>query len=289
MSDVDGRVALVTGASRGIGMAVARRLAREGATVVLVARTAEAGASRLVGSLAETRAAIVATGGRASTIAADLSAPDFDGDRLIGEIESTFGPVDILVNNAAFVPLAPLTAATTRHWELALRVNVIAPWALAVRTVASMKQRGGGAIVNVTSVAAELPGSAGWEPTTPTTLGSVYGATKAALNRWTVGLAAELEGSGVVVNALSPQVSVVTESALLGGHVNAGRTEPMETVVEAIVALCSPATAGGSGRVRYSLELIKELQRPVYGLDENVLYPGWQPADIAAELLSRSG
>jgi citronellol/citronellal dehydrogenase len=285
--ELTGKIAMITGASRGIGAATARRLAAEGASIALVARTVEPGSHRLPGSLVDTRSAIEEAGGTAIVVRADLSTPDFDADRLVDETESLLGPVDILVNNAGLASGVGLRAATMRDWDRALRVNVTSPWALAVRVVRTMADIGGGAIVNLTSVMGELPGSAGWDHTTPATLGSLYGATKAALNRWTVGLAAEVADLGIVVNALAPQVAVRTDGADLTGQVPLGRSEPIETMIEAVVALCSPATSEGTGQIRYSLEMLKRYGRPVYNLAGTELHSGWQPDDIPAALLRR--
>jgi NAD(P)-dependent dehydrogenase (short-subunit alcohol dehydrogenase family) len=138
-------------------------------------------------------------------------------------------------------------------------VNVLAPLDLAQAVVPSMVERGEGWIVNLTSAAAR----SGPDPTM-----ALYGASKAALNRITVGLAAELAGSGVRVNAVEPRAAVLTEGAdaLVGGSLTAGQIEPLETMTEAVVALCA-APPDLTGRICVSLDLIAELGLTVYDLD----------------------
>jgi NAD(P)-dependent dehydrogenase (short-subunit alcohol dehydrogenase family) len=284
---LDGRVAIVTGASRGIGAALAQRLAAEGARVALVARTEREGDRRLAGSLETTAEAIRAAGGVALTIAADLSKPAGFAEAILGATHHELGPVDVVVNNAGIALPVRLEQASLRNWEVSLNVNLLAPWSLAQACLADLRRGHGGAIVNISSFMAEFPAYAGSDVTTsPPVEGNLYGATKAALNRLTVGLAAELEGSGVIANALSPQNSVATVGAIETGRLPAdGRAmEPVETMVEAATALCAPDTAAGSGRVVRSLALLVELDRPVMHLDGKTLMEGWQPADIVAHL-----
>jgi NAD(P)-dependent dehydrogenase (short-subunit alcohol dehydrogenase family) len=281
MRAIEGSVAIVTGASRGIGAATAVRLAHEGMRVVLVARTLGAGAGRLAGSLEQTCAAIAAKGGQAVAVPADLAAEDFDAATVLAEAQPAFGPPDVLVNNAGTAHAMPLLSASARDWTRSLRVNVVAPWALASCAARGMQGRGG-AIVNLTSFMGETPESALWPQSGPADLGSLYGAAKAALNRWTVGLAAEVAADGITVNALAPQVAVHTDGADATGHLTERDAEPVQTVVEAVVALCEGDSAVGTGRVRYSLDLLAELGRPVRDLDGRTLFAGWQPEDIAA-------
>ena len=125
-----GRTALVTGASRGIGMAIAERLAAEGATVAVTARTVEPGTSQFDGSLDETVLAITKDGGQAVAIAADLSRPE-ERERLIQETEAVVGPIDILVNNAAVTFFNPIADFAPKRQQLMFEVQVYAPMDLA--------------------------------------------------------------------------------------------------------------------------------------------------------------
>src|SRR3954471_14167130 len=144
-----GRVALVTGASRGLGAAIAARLAEEGARVAVSARTLEHD-DRFEGSLRETVEAIVAAGGEAVAVQCDLSSAD-DRRRMIAETESALGPIDILVNNAAVTFLQPFAEFTEKKFRLMFEVQVSAAFELAQLVVPSMRERGAGWILNISS------------------------------------------------------------------------------------------------------------------------------------------
>jgi|GEM_PF-92829 NAD(P)-dependent dehydrogenase (short-subunit alcohol dehydrogenase family) len=185
-----GRTALVTGAGRGIGRAIAVGLAQAGADVLVTARSA--------GELAETVAAIGAAGkgaGHALAVAADLAA-DRQRQRVI-QAGLARGRVDVLVNNAATVePLGASASIGAGDLRQAFELNVIAPAALAAAVVPGMLAAGWGRIVNVSSGIAANPGSM--------IGGNAYAATKAALEAHSRNLAAELAGSGVTVNVYRP-------------------------------------------------------------------------------------
>src|SRR6476660_3261881 len=177
-----GQVALVTGASKGAtGTAIALRLAAEGAKVAITART--------VAGLEATRERIEAIGGECLVLPVDLSDPDGGRGSLVGRIEDAFGPVDILVNNAAMNGYVPFDEATARDLERCLQVNLWAPWELMKAVLPGMRERARGWILNLTSFAAELPPGPPFTTNKPGTAGFQYGATKAALNRLTVAAA----------------------------------------------------------------------------------------------------
>ena len=155
MGSLEGRIALVTGASRGIGAAIAERLAAEGAAVALAARSMEAH-PHLPGTLKETRERIEKRGGRAVAIAADMMSDD-DRARLVEETVSTLGPVDALVNNAAASFYFPFLDVSEKRFRVAFEVNVRAPWDLCQRVLPGMRERGRGWIVNVSSDTATHP------------------------------------------------------------------------------------------------------------------------------------
>jgi NAD(P)-dependent dehydrogenase (short-subunit alcohol dehydrogenase family) len=268
----DGRRALVTGASRGIGAAVAVRLAAEGATVAVVART-EVEHDHLAGSLAETVRRIEADGGTAVPVVADLNDPS-DRERIVPEAAAALGgPIDVLVNNAAAAMYGPVAAMPLKRRRILFEVNALAPLDLAQAAIPGMVEQGAGWIVNLTSAAAR-PGA---NPTM-----TLYGASKAALNRITSGLAAELEGTGVRVNAVEPRAAVLTEGAveLVGDILTDDQIESLEAMTEAVVALCD-CPADLTGRVCVSLDLIAELGLTVYDLD------GATPATVASEARGR--
>jgi NAD(P)-dependent dehydrogenase (short-subunit alcohol dehydrogenase family) len=268
-------VALVTGASEGgTGTAVAIRLAAEGARVAITARTVE--------GLEETRRPIEEVGGDGLVLPADLADPDGGRRELVARTERELGPVDILVNNAAANGYVPFDEATPGALEQCLQVNLWAPWELMKAVVAGMRARGRGWILNLTSFAAELPPGPPFPTTKPAKAGFQYGASKAALNRLTVTAASECEGQGVAVNALTPQAAIATPSLVAAGWIDETMFEPLETMAEAALALCSGDPAVLTGRIAYSLQLLWELQRPVLDLRGEHLVDGWQPDDLPA-------
>ena len=151
-----GKVAVVTGASRGIGDAIARRFAMEGAKVVVSARTVDSGEHYLPGTINETVAAIRAAGGEALGVKADLAAAE-DRERLIAAAEAEFGPVDILVNNAAITYFIPVADFPEKRFRLMTDVQVWAPFELAQRVLPGMQEKGSGWILNISSHAAIHP------------------------------------------------------------------------------------------------------------------------------------
>lgn len=269
------RVALVTGASKGgTGTAIAVRLAAEGYDVALVARDA-------IG-LGETAARVRDLGRRPLELVCDLSDPAGGRDRLVALTEIELGPVDVLVNNAAANGYRPFTAWTDRQLDIAHQVNVRAPWQLMADVAPSMQAREAGHIVNITSFAAERPPGPPFPRNLPARAGSGYGVSKAALNRLTASVAAEMYDSGVAVNALAPQSAIATPHLLERADLDPDHFEPLETMAEATLALAEADPARLTGRILLSLELLVELDRPVRTLDGRNLLKGWQPQDLLA-------
>jgi citronellol/citronellal dehydrogenase len=253
-------VALVTGASRGIGVAIAERFAAEGASVAVTARTVEAGSNPMEGSLDETVEKIRSAGGNVVAIAADLSRAE-ERERLITQAESTLGPVDILVNNAAVTWFMPLADFTPKRRQLMFEVQVYAPMDLALRVLPGMASAGRGWILNISSGASRhpaLPPPENWRAG-----GAVYGMCKAALERFTTGLAAEVWEMNVAVNSLSPSRVVPTPGTVFHHLVRPDDptqvVEAPEVMAEAALALCSAEPRSMTGRVAYSQDLLAEL------------------------------
>ncbi|MBL7500607.1 SDR family NAD(P)-dependent oxidoreductase [Frankia sp. CNm7] len=277
MGATEGRVALVTGASRGIGAAIAIRLAAEGAAVALTARTVHDGDRDDPGSLAGVIARIEEAGGKAVAFAADLSRPDGGREGLVARVEERLGPLDILVNNAGMGGYMPFLDITDPRIDTVFEVNLRSPWELCRQALPGMRQRRRGWIVNVGSAAAEHPLGPPYRDTLPNRQGSLYGSSKAALHRFTTSLAAETYGEGIAVNVLAPDAAVkVRDNWPFPDAVS----EPVETMAEAalVLATCDPGAI--TGRVAYSLSLLVELGRPVRVLDGSRKFAGWQPHEI---------
>lgn len=218
MGALDGKVAIVTGASRGIGLDIARVLAREGAKVVVAARTQREGDFHIPGSIDETVALIEQEGGGATGIPCDLTKTE-QLSPLVDAAFNTYGSVDILVNNAAIAVPGTMMDVTPRHLDLSWRLNVLAPILLAREAVPHMRLRGWGAIINISSGASRGPGAGPYKNVGKG--GTPYGLTKAALERFTQGLAHELAETNISVNALSPAKQIFA-----GGTVYVTRTNP---------------------------------------------------------------
>ena len=255
-----GRVVLVTGASRGIGESIARRFAEEGAAVAVTARTVEEGDHRFAGSITSTVNSIRTRGGSAVAVAADLSREE-DRERLIDTVAQELGPIDVLVNNAAITYFTPVSDFDRHLWQLMFDVQVLAPFHLSQLVMPEMKSSDAGWILNISSPAAIHPKG----PPYGLGGGTVYGMCKAALERFSTGLASELYEDNIAVNALSPTGLVVTPGVVhhkLDQRVPKERHEPVEWMAEAALVLCSRDPKTLTGRITYSQELLKE-----FGID----------------------
>lgn len=252
-----GMCALVTGASRGIGAAVATRLAAEGADVAIVARSVEP-QQKIAGSLEETAGRIRRLGSRCAVIGADLSDGD-DRARIIPAALAALGRIDILVNNAAAAIYQPPETYSLKHRRLSMEVNYQAPADLMQALVPHLITAGRGWIVNLTSAAAR---STDGPPFAVSVEIGLYGATKAALNRLTNAMGASLHGTGIRVNAVMPRAAVLSEGAeaLVGDQLRSDQVEPMESMVDAVLALCE-CRPDRTGQVYVSLELLAELSQ----------------------------
>jgi NAD(P)-dependent dehydrogenase (short-subunit alcohol dehydrogenase family) len=262
-----GKVVLITGASRGIGAAIACRCAAEGARVGLSARSLEPGSGgHLAGSLEETAGAIRADGGTAHVVAADLGDPASDKAAVVAAVAAALGPVDVLVNNAAACSYVPIEKVSERRLRVAYEVNVVAPYLLAQAAVPAMRERGGGWILNITSGVADFPADPLHDVNPLQSVSSLYAPSKAALNRLTVSLATELAPANIAVNALAPEKAVRTEGASAMMELADEWIEPMETMVEAALALvtCDPSN---TGIVTKSISYLRETGREVRTLD----------------------
>jgi citronellol/citronellal dehydrogenase len=264
-----GRTALVTGASRGIGAAIARRFAAEGAAVAVVARSVEAAPPGVAGTLRETVAAIEAAGGRAVAIRGDIldSASRVE---FVAAARAALGPIDVLVNNATYGPYRPLEKLAEREIALTLAASVAAPLHLVQLMLPDLRARGRGWILNISSATAQHPAGPPYIEWQQRGGSHLYAAAKAALDRLSTGLAAELHGERIAVNALAPVAAVITEGVRASGAerwIEPSMIEPVEAMAEAALALVTGDPEKLTGRITYSLRLLEELGREVRGLD----------------------
>ena len=281
MESCDGKVAFITGASRGIGRAIARRFAAEGASVVLCASRMGAH-GKLQGTLEEAALEIQAAGGKAFALAADLADADARID-LIARASEPFGPVDILVNNAAGARMVLPSQASTSDRSFMYELNVNGPIDLAQQAIPSMRARGGGWILNISSASSVQPAVPYRDSKQAALIIGPYGATKAALDRYTEALAHEVAEHDIFVNAMAPVAIVLTQGADYVRDIarrNPDMVEPVEMMAEAALELC---TGRHVGRVVFSRNLIHEVARKVHSLDgKKVLGDAFLAADVEA-------
>jgi NAD(P)-dependent dehydrogenase (short-subunit alcohol dehydrogenase family) len=259
MGKLDGRVALITGASRGIGKAVAERFAEEGARVACTARTLEEGTHPLAGSLRTTVEGIRSAGGEATAVVADIS-EYANCERAVHETHAVYGPIDVLVNNAALTYFLPITQFPVNKWLRSVAVNFHAPFYLSRLALEDMIPRKSGAIVNISSGAAIGPGRGPYSEETMAG-GTLYGAEKAALERFTQGLAAEVYSQGISVTCFSPSLLVPTPGVVhhrLMERVDDRSLEPPEVMAQAALLLATEPIDKVTGRVTYSQQILKE-------------------------------
>jgi citronellol/citronellal dehydrogenase len=258
MGQLDRKIAIVTGASRGIGAEIARRFGSEGAAVAVAARTTEPGQSPLDGTIGDTVASIEAAGGTAVAVPADLSKPH-DREQLVAETTRQLGAPDILVNNAAVTYFTRVEDFVPRRYQLMFDVQVQAAFHLSTLVLPGMRERGRGWILNISSKAALHPviPPSEWAGRG----GTVYGMCKAAIERFSTGLAAELYGDNIAVNALSPTKVVPTPGTIFHRLTTPDdeNAEPPAIMAAAALALCSAEPQSLTGRIAYSQELLAEL------------------------------
>lgn len=276
-----GKVALVTGSSRGIGRGIARRLASEGATVVVTARSTKPSTSVrngenhvLAGSLAETVQAIEEAGGTAIAIPADLENP-VDREGLVDAASEAAGGIDILVNNAGFADYSSVEGMSEKTFDRTVEHYLKVPFLLSQRVIPLMRKNGAGWIVNIGS-------STGMSPIRPfreynkTSGDVIYAATKAAQHRFTQGLAAELLDDNIAVNAVGPSTAIRTPGAaalLPEGY----ETEPVEYLAQTVLEMCTAPAAERTGLIAFSLHYPWATETVVRTLDGRDELPRREP------------
>jgi len=279
MNQLQGKTALITGASRGIGLAIAQRFAAEGASVALCASRLGAHGN-LPGTLEEAVEGINAAGGKAVALVCDLGDLEARAD-LVARAEQALGPLSILVNNAAGARMGLPSAVTAAQRSWMYELNLNAPIDLAQQALPRMRERAEGWILNISSSTCDQPQVPYRDTPAAAHVIAAYGATKAALNRYSVGLAHEVAADGVCVNTLAPESIVLTPGA---AHVrdiarrHPDMAEPVEMMAEAALRLCSERHVG---QVSYSRRLLHALAAEVYSLDgQKVLGDAFLPAKL---------
>ena len=255
------KVAIITGASRGIGKAMALGMAQEGASVVVAARS-ETERSNVPGTIHATTAEIQARGGRALALACNVR----EEDSIYGMVRQTldsFGRIDILVNNAGIGSYRSLMESTIKEWDLVMDINLRAPFICCKAVAPGMIEQGGGSIINISSHAATHIFSSTVEADQEADialLGQAYGSAKAGLERFSWGLAAELGRHNIAVNVLKPLRPVITEGfqAQRPGADFSTWVTP-EYMVKAAIFLAGQDAQGMSGAVVTDEEIVRRL------------------------------
>jgi citronellol/citronellal dehydrogenase len=244
------KIAIVTGASRGIGKAISLAYAKEGATVVVAARSETAPSERLPGSIHETVDLIEAAGGRALAVRCDVTDEASVSD-MVQTAVAEFGRVDILVNNAAVDFPSKVVDMAAKRWEIVFRVGLTGPFLCCKAVLPTMIAQGSGSIINISSHAGSEKGTG--------TVGysAAYAATKAGLDRFTYTLAAEVGQFGIAVNDVMPARIIGTEGMTMWAtEEEKQRMVGPETMVAAAVFLGKQDSSGVTGCVATDDEYI---------------------------------
>jgi NAD(P)-dependent dehydrogenase (short-subunit alcohol dehydrogenase family) len=244
------KVAIVTGASRGIGKAIAIGLAAEGARVVVAARSEVVKNQHLPGTISETVAEIESAGGQALAVRCDVT----DEQSVKGMVDKTldvFGTIDILVNNAGVAFYYPVVETPPSRWDIVLKVNLYGTFLCARAVLPTMIKQQGGSIVNISSLSADERDE-GMVPT-----GVAYGVAKAGVDRFTWGLATEVGRHNIAVNGLKPKAPVDTEGMRFWQRDDAETKDWVtpEKIVKCALFLAAQDAQGVTGTVATDVEL----------------------------------
>jgi NAD(P)-dependent dehydrogenase (short-subunit alcohol dehydrogenase family) len=230
----------------------------------------------LEGSLEKTVADIKESGGEATAVAVNLARPE-ECERLIEETRELYGPVDVLVNNAALTYFIPVKDFPISRWIRSWEVNFHAPFILSKAALAQMIPRRSGSIVNISSGAAVGPGRGPYGDSAGIAGGSCYGAEKAALERFTQGLASEVYEYGISVTCVSPSLVVPTPGTVYHNLVTGmddPKGEPMSVMADAALLLTTEPLDAVTGRVTYSQQILKEFGWITEAQGRGVTLPG---------------
>jgi NAD(P)-dependent dehydrogenase (short-subunit alcohol dehydrogenase family) len=271
--NLGGRVAVVTGASRGIGRAIAERLAAAGATVVVAARSVTASAG-LAGTAQEVVELIERRGGRAVAMGCDVE-NEASRAALIEKVLAQFGRIDILVNNAGTSVLEPVDNMRLATMRSQAEQYFFAPLDLSLHAIRHMKKQGEGWIVNLGSHSA-LPIEGPLENQRQAENGlAFYGALKSGVHRFSIGFAIELMEHNIAVNVVAPVMVIATPGVVAQGIVTPeieAYLEPVEHIAEATLALVSKPPREQTGVVAFSYQYLDSIGRPTMSLDGHEIF-----------------
>ena len=255
---LEGRIAIVTGSSRGIGKAIAIGLASEGVSVVIAARSEQE--RHLPGTIYATASEIEASGGRALPMRCDVKDEESVNAMVARTIEE-LGRVDILVNNAAVGTYTPLLDTSVKLWDLVIAVDLRGPFLCAKAVLPAMIQQGRGSIINISTHGADniFSSTVSKDPLeSPAIVGQPYGVAKAGLERLSKGLAAEMGRYNIAVNAVKPARPVLTEGfKLQRPNADWSLWATPEATVKAVLFLAKQDASGVTGTVTTDEELMR--------------------------------
>lgn len=234
------KVSIITGSSRGLGKVLATHFAREGAKVVVAART-EIETQRLPGTIYKTADVITSKGGYALPIGCDVTS-EWSVLKMVERVLDELGQIDILVNNAGTAYPKLITETPLKRWELVLKVNLTGAFLCSKAVLPSMIKRKCGSIINITSIDAVTRSSS--------FTGAAYATSKAALERFTWSLATEVGKYNISVNALKPKEGIETEGLMaVSQGVGRERWESPENFIKAAIFLANQDASGVTGMV----------------------------------------
>jgi citronellol/citronellal dehydrogenase len=255
---LEGKVALVTGASRGIGEYVAKHFAAAGAAVAIAARTEQQTDPRLPGTIHTVAAEIEKAGGRALAVRMDMREPESIAEGVKRTVEH-FGRLDIVVNNAAILVPGSIESIQPRHIDLIWQIDLRGPILLMREAVPHLRAAGGGHIINVSSRTAVFPGPGPYPEGRRG--GSFYGMIKAGLERLSQGLAGELQADKIAVNVLSPQGRIRTPGNIFAENDPRNPTldfEPADKMGKAALWICEQQPPTFTGHILFDEILCRE-------------------------------
>jgi citronellol/citronellal dehydrogenase len=242
---LEGRIAFVAGASRGIGATVAEALAREGASVAVAARSERDG--KVPGTIHAVADRITSAGGTALPVHCDVTDED-SVEAAVAATVSEYGGIDILIANAGVLWLGPIDSTPLKRWQLCLNVNLTGVFLVTRAIIPHVKARGGGSLIAITTTGVGMIDHGA----------NAYWVSKAGVERLYLGLAADLKPDNIAVNCLSPSRVVLTEGWQAGGggmEIPAEMVEPPAAMANAAVLLAQQDGGGITGTIQRSEEL----------------------------------